>query len=70
VLFGRSRTTAGARGLLLVFAGKPLGEGPHGPPTMADRILIGLGQLGHRETVGAVVRQEGGVIAKTAVTAR
>ena len=42
----------------------------HGASAVADRVLLGVAQLGHRAVGRAVVGQEGGVVAEAALAAR
>ena len=50
--------------------GEPLEQRPGRAAAVADGVLLGRRQLGHRAAVGDVVGQEGGVVAEAAVAAR
>src|SRR5215207_9577415 len=56
--------------LLIASVRQPGEQRTHGTASMADRVLLGVAQLGHRAIGGAVVGQERRVVAEAALAAR
>src|SRR5436305_379792 len=57
---------AGAAAVIRSALGQPSEQQPDRAPAVADRVLLGIAELGHRAAAGVVGRQERGVVAEPA----